>query len=365
MAARVLPLLSSFLFLSLAVLAVSAGSDFEDENPLRLVTDARFRGLERAIHGALGNALHVPAFTRFARTYGKTYASIAEIKHRFRIFVDSLQLIRSTNSKSLPYTLGINRFADMTWDEFRSHHLGASQNCSAAASAAGIPNTLKSTAVPERKDWREEGIVSPVKAQGHCGSCWTFSATGALEAAYAQATGNQILLSEQQLVDCAFNFDNNGCRGGLPSHAFEYIKYAGGLDTAESYPYTATNGVCRFRPEAVGVKVRASVNVTEGDEAELRYAVGVVRPVSVAFQVIPEFRLYKGGVFTTDSCKTGPMDVNHAVLAVGYGVEQGVPYWLVKNSWGQDWGLDGYFKMVMGKNMCGIATCASFPIIEV
>ncbi|RRT47643.1 hypothetical protein B296_00053600 [Ensete ventricosum] len=91
----------------------------------------------------------------------------------------------------------------------------------------------------------------------------------------------------------------------------------------------------------------------KGAEDELKHAVGVVRPVSVAFEVVNGFRLYKGGVYTSDTCGKTPMDVNHAVLAVGYGVEDGVPYWLIKNSWGEDWGVDGYFKMEMGKNMCG------------
>ncbi|XP_068659638.1 cysteine proteinase 2-like [Aristolochia californica] len=353
--------LCSFLFLCLAFLAARAASDFVDENPLQLVTD-QVHDLELTIRRTLGSGRRVFAFARFAQRYGKKYNSVAEIKKRFGIFVESLELIYSVNRKPLPYTLGINQFADMSWDEFQAHRLGASQNCSAAARTN---HRLREVVIPETKDWREDGIVSPVKAQGHCGSCWTFSATGALEAAYTQATGKEILLSEQQLVDCAFGFDNNGCRGGLPSHAFEYIKYNGGLDTEESYPYTASNGICRFKPEHVGIKVHASVNITEGDEEELKYAVGVVRPVSIAFQVIPEFRLYKGGVFTSTTCRNGPMDVNHAVLAVGYGVEKGVPYWIVKNSWGKEWGLDGYFKIEMGKNMCGVATCSSYPTINV
>ncbi|ONM55304.1 Cysteine proteinase 2 [Zea mays] len=200
-------------------------------------------------------------------------------------------------------------FADMSWEEFRATRLGAAQNCSATLTGNHRMRAA-AVALPETKDWREDGIVSPVKNQGHCGSCWTFSTTGALEAAYTQATGKPISLSEQQLIDCGFAFNNFGCNGGLPSQAFEYIKYNGGLDTEESYPYQGVNGICKFKNENVGVK-----------------------------------------------------DVNHAVLAVGYGVEDGVPYWLIKNSWGADWGDEGYFKMEMGKNMCGVATCASYPIV--
>lgn len=138
---------------------------------------------------------------------------------------------------------------------------------------------------------------------------WKFwnSTTGALEAAYTQQTGEAISLSEQQLVDCAGGFNNFGCNGGLPSQAFEYIKYNGGLDTEESYPYVGANGACHFRNKNVGVKIADSVNITEGSEDELKHAVGLIRPVSVAYQVIHDFRFYKSGVFTSENCGSGSM----------------------------------------------------------
>ncbi|XP_056860018.1 thiol protease aleurain-like [Raphanus sativus] len=132
-------------------------------------------------------------------------------------------------------------------------------------------------AVP--KDWGD-GIVSPVKEQGKCGSCWTFSTTGALEAAYHQAFGKGISLSEKQLVDCAGDFNNFGCNGGLPSQAFEYIKSNGGLDTEEAYPYTAKNGTCKYSAENVGVQVLDSVNITMGAEDELKHAIGLIGATS-------------------------------------------------------------------------------------
>lgn len=279
---------------------------------------------------------------------------------RFGYFVESLELIKSSKNKDLPYKLSLNEFADMSWEEFQHQKLGADQNCSATTKGS---HKLTDALLPPVKDWRDEDIVSPVKDQGSCGSCWTFSTTGALEAAYKQAFGKDISLSEQQLVDCAGAFNNFGCHGGLPSQAFEYIKYNGGLEPEGAYPYTGKDGVCKFSSENAAVKVLDSVNITLGAEDELKHAVALVRPVSIAFQVIHEFRLYKEGVFTSDHCGNTPMDVNHAVLAVGYGVENGIPYWLIKNSWGADWGDHGYFKMEMGKNMCGIATCASYPVV--
>ncbi|KAJ3677112.1 hypothetical protein LUZ60_002836 [Juncus effusus] len=353
--------MSRLLFLLLlagaCLLSSASGSpSFDESNPIRSVTD---RAHDELL-SVLGQTRHAVRFAKFAVRYGKKYESVEEIQKRFNIFVENVELIKSTNKKGLSYKLGINRFSDMSWEEFRAGRLGAAQNCSATQGNHKMTNEL----LPESKDWRKEGIVSPVKNQGSCGSCWTFSTTGALEAAYAQSTGKNISLSEQQLVDCGYGYNNFGCNGGLPSQAFQYIKYNGGLDTEEAYPYVGVDGVCHFSANDVGVKVADAVNITQNAEDELKHAVGLVRPVSVAFEVIDGFRSYTSGVYTSDHCGTGPMDVNHAVLAVGYGVEDGVPYWLIKNSWGADWGMDGYFKMEMGKNMCGVATCASYPIIE-
>ncbi|XP_039127656.1 cysteine proteinase 2-like [Dioscorea cayenensis subsp. rotundata] len=313
------------------------------------------------ILSTLGHTHDSITFARFAQRYGKRYESVEEINKRFGLFMDNLNIIRSTNKKGLSYKLGINKFTDMSWEEFRSNKLGAAQNCSATLKGN---HKLTDAPIPQTRDWRKEGIVSPVKDQGECGSCWTFSATGALEAAHCQATGKNITLSEQQLVDCAQAFNNNGCQGGLPSQAFQYVKYNGGLDTEKSYPYKETDGTCSYKSENIGVKVINTVNITMDAEDELKHAVGVVRPVSIAFEVVQSFMSYKSGVYSSDTCGSSPMDVNHAVLAVGYGVEKGVPYWLIKNSWGTEWGMDGYFKMELGKNMCGVATCASYPVVS-
>ncbi|KNA13820.1 hypothetical protein SOVF_113290 [Spinacia oleracea] len=337
----------------------SLSSTFTDDNPIRLASDG-LQAIESSVFSLLGNTRHALSFARFIHRHGKKYETAHEILTRFDIYRENLELIQSTNKKGLSYKLHVNQYADWTEEEFRRHRLGAAQNCSATFKGS---HKLSHAVAPAEKDWRAEGIVSPVKNQGHCGSCWTFSTTGALEAAYAQAFGKNISLSEQQLVDCAGTFNNFGCNGGLPSQAFEYVKYNGGLDTEEAYPYTGKDGECKFSAQNVGVQVHGSVNISLGAEEELKDAVAFVRPVSVAFEVVDGFKLYKEGVYTSTTCGSAPMDVNHAVLAVGYGIENGVPYWLIKNSWGEDWGDNGYFKMEMGKNMCGVATCASYPIV--
>ena len=273
------------------------------------------------------------------------------------------------NSKKLPYKLSADgAFGDLEWSEFQKNVLMAPQDCSATEGRQGF--TAVKDPLPLSWDWRDRGIISEVKNQGHCGSCWTFSTTGALEAHTALYRGiwRAPRLSEQQLIACAGNFDNHGCSGGLPSHAFEYIHHAGGLAREFSYPYEALDTNCKIQPgqnsSIVGATTIKSFNITEGDEESLMHHLVRKGPISIAFEVVDDFRLYKSGVYTSKTCKNGPKDVNHAVLVVGYGIEHGIPHWLIKNSWGTNWGEEGYFKMERGKNMCGIATCASFPIID-
>jgi len=201
-----------------------------------------------------------------------------------------------------------------------------------------------------------------------CGSCWTFSTTGAIEAHYALYKNKSYLFSEQELVDCAQAFNNHGCSGGLPSQAFEFIKYNGGIATEDEYPYKAEQSdSCSFNNSfPVLGHVKNSVNITQYDEDSLVAAVGLKGPVSVTFEVTGDFRLYKSGVYSTTKakCPGRPEDVNHAVLAVGYGdTEDNEKFWIIKNSWGESFGMDGYFLMERGSNMCGIATCNSWPVV--
>jgi len=298
-------------------------------------------------------------FEEFAVQYKKSYGS-SELARRRSFFQQSLDEISVINAQNTTWKAGINEYSDMSWEEFSHAYLiQEPQDCSATA----VGHKLTGKAIPDEVDWRTKGVVTPVKNQGQCGSCWTFSTTGAVESAHAIAHGDLPILSEQQLIDCAGAFDNNGCDGGLPSHAFQYIMYNGGLDTEQTYAYEAADGACRFVTGGVGAKLKNEVNITEGSESELTDAIANVGPVSIAYQVASDFKNYVSGVYSSTICKSGPMDVNHAVLAVGYGMEdQKTPYYLVKNSWGTSFGIDGYFKIIRGQNMCGVATCASYPV---
>lgn len=291
--------------------------------------------------------------------HAKSYDSAMQNELRRGIFEINARSVAMHNTKAdKKFTMELNEFADLTWDEFQSWYLGAPQQCSATES-----NGVEYGDVPAQKDWRADEAVSPVKNQGKCGSCWTFSTTGCLESHVKLKHGKFTILSEQNLLDCAQNFDNHGCNGGLPSHAFEFIKYNQGLDTEETYPYEAKEGKCKFNTHHVGVKVNQVMNITTRDEEELKAAVGSAGPVSIAFQVVSDFRFYKSGVYESTECHSGEKDVNHAVLAVGYGVEDGKNHWIVKNSWGTKWGMDGFFQIKRGVNMCGVADCASYPIV--
>jgi cathepsin H len=183
-----------------------------------------------------------------------------------KVFKATVSRIIAHNKKGLGWTMGINDFADVTWQQFKGLRLMAPQNCSATEYGLRVRGKV-GLSVPAFFDWREKGMVSPVKDQGNCGSCWTFSTVGAIESHWnILRRGKNDTFSEQQLVDCAQAFDNDGCEGGLPSHAFEYIRYAPGLQASQDYPYTAKDGQCQFNATKAKVFMpRGSFNITAGD----------------------------------------------------------------------------------------------------
>lgn len=292
--------------------------------------------------------------------HNKVY-NMKEYNDRLQIFTENKRKIDKHNEGNHSFTMRLNQFSDMTFGEFKKSFLWTEpQNCSATKGNFLSSNGPHADAI----DWRKKGnYVTNVKNQQGCGSCWTFSTTGCLESVTAIATGKLVPLSEQQLVDCAQDFNNHGCNGGLPSQAFEYIMYNKGLMTEDDYPYTAFEGDCKYEPERAVAFVKEVVNITAYDEMGMVDAVATHNPVSFAFEVTPDFMSYHQGVYTSTECHKTTDKVNHAVLAVGYGEENGTPFWIVKNSWGTGWGIDGYFLIERGKNMCGLAACSSFPVV--
>lgn len=311
----------------------------------------------------------------FKTKYNKTYADESEDNYRFKIFLGNKHLIAKHNqlhaNREKSYTLGLNKYADMTHKEFvrtmngyRPHLRRLDdQNTDLHIEEK---RSLEDVTLPKSVDWRQHGYVTSVKDQGHCGSCWAFSSTGALEGQHFRKTGNLISLSEQNLVDCSKRYGNMGCDGGLMANAFKYIRDNHGVDTENSYPYEAHDDKCRFKNRTVGADDRGSVDIEAGNEMQLVKAIAVKGPISVAIDASQEsFRLYDGGVYDEPMCGNSEENLDHGVLVVGYGTDPvHGDYYLVKNSWSESWGQSGFIKMARNKdNQCGIATSACYPVV--
>ncbi|XP_049451615.1 cathepsin L.1 [Epinephelus fuscoguttatus] len=302
--------------------------------------------------------------------FGRSYNSPSEEAQRKEIWLNNRRLVLVHNIMAdqgiKSYRLGMTYFADMENEEYRrliSQGCLGSFNTSLPRRGSTFFRLPEGTDLPNAVDWRDKGYVTDVKDQKQCGSCWAFSATGSLEGQNFRKTGKLVSLSEQQLVDCSGDYGNMGCMGGLMDNAFRYIIANGGIDTEDSYPYEAEDGQCRYNPDHIGAKCTGYVDVTPGDEDALKEAVATIGPVSVAIDAgHASFQLYESGIYDEPECSSS--DLDHGVLAVGYGTENGQDYWIVKNSWGLGWGDKGYIKMTRNKhNQCGIATASSYPLV--
>eukprot|EP01130_Rhizamoeba_saxonica_P000069 TRINITY_DN10093_c0_g1_i1.p1 TRINITY_DN10093_c0_g1~~TRINITY_DN10093_c0_g1_i1.p1 ORF type:complete len:323 (-),score=77.29 TRINITY_DN10093_c0_g1_i1:38-1006(-) len=299
------------------------------------------------------------SFGAYVSKHNKQYESEEEYSYRKHVYAANLELIEAHNRKNLGYTLGINQFADLTAQEFGYMYNTLQQRPSTLKNEVELFDLPTAATV----DWRTKGAVTPVKNQGQCGSCWAFSATGSMEGAYFLAGNSLTSLSEQNLVDCSTSEGNMGCNGGLMDYAFTYVIKNNGIDTESSYPYTATGpNSCKFQSSGVGATIKSYKDVQSGSESQLTSALSSVGPISVAIDAShSSFQFYSGGVYYEAACSSSQLD--HGVLAVGYGTESGSDYYIVKNSWGSSWGMSGYILMARNRsNNCGIATAASYPI---
>ena len=314
------------------------------------------------------------SFVSFQSRFKKIYPSETELQKRFQIFKENVITIFQHNlEKKENYTMGINQFTDMTSTEFEknvihSGFISTTESPSLRGKSKCSQYSYQQIKVPSSIDWRELGAVTPVKDQGQCGSCWSFSATGAMEGAWSIATGNLVSLSEEQLVDCSKRYGNLGCNGGLMDNAFQYA-IDNGMCVESDYPYTAStgsSGSCKSTCEPE-VTVKDCADVPANNQLALKEAVSF-GPVSIAIEADTRiFQSYSSGVITSSSCGT---DLDHGVLIVGYGTEPEtqIDYWLVKNSWSSTWGDEGYVKIERSDStndigICGIAAQPSFPIV--
>ena len=288
-------------------------------------------------------------FSAFEARYGKNYLA-SERAFRAKVFEYNMKWADKINAEGHSYKVGATVFADMTNTEFAT-----SKMCGCMLKPTMTkPATPIMEAALEEVDWREKGAVTPVKNQASCGSCWAFSATGALEGGNFVANGKLISVSEQQLVDC--DPKSNGCGGGLMTNAFEYVMKKG-LCTEEDYPYHAKDEDCKDDKCTAAIHIKGYEEVPQFDGKALKAAV-TKAPVSVAVEADSAvFQMYKSGVVDSTACGT---HLNHGVLAVGYAEN----YIIVKNSWGASWGDHGYIKIAQtkkGHGICGINMDASYP----
>ena len=302
-------------------------------------------------------------FVSFQERFNKRYSSEQELQSRFSIFQRNLFNIFEHNYKSkFNFTMGINQFTDLTPEEFKSQYVGGLKREVGSYGCKSFSST--GTNLPSSVDWRTQGAVTSVKDQGQCGSCWTFSSTGAIEGAWAIFKKQTVDLSEQQLVDCATGpaYGSHGCNGGQMEGAFKYVVEHGQC-ALSSYPYTGKDGTCKSCSSVAHISYCSDVK--PNDQISLKAAVAQ-QPVSIAIEADTRyFQSYSSGVLTSTSCGT---NLDHGVLIVGYGTENGQDYWLVKNSWGTTWGINGYIKIARSSStndpgICGIAMDPSFPTV--
>ncbi|XP_030043738.1 cathepsin K isoform X2 [Microcaecilia unicolor] len=296
------------------------------------------------------------------KTYNKQYNSKVDELQRRLIWEKKLKYITIHNLEfSLgkhTYELAMNHLGDMTSEEVMRTMTGLKVPPRSRLSNITDPDDREYNA-PDSIDYRKKGYVTPVRNQGSCGSCWAFSSVGALEGQLKKKTGKLVNLSPQNLVDCVTK--NDGCGGGYMTNAFEYVAENRGIDSEDAYPYVGEDQDCQYNPVGKAAKCKGYKEIKLGSEKALKSAVAKVGPIAVGIDAsLPSFQSYSKGVYYDPECSEE--DINHAVLVVGYGVQKGKKYWIVKNSWGEDWGNKGYILMAREKNnACGIANLASYP----
>jgi len=307
------------------------------------------------------NSNGVETFATWSTRFNQQYASTDEETMRSKVYAANVQFIDAHNKREAAgletYRMATNLFSGLTVDEWRAQYVNSKFNRTTPRNEVFLP-----AAPADEVDWRTKGAVTPVKNQGQCGSCWSFSTTGSTEGAWQIATGKLVSLSEQQLMDCSTAEGDHSCQGGLMDYGFEYIVKNGGIDTEADYPYKMANEACNSAKEkTIAAMIASHVDVPQNSDAQMAAAIAK-GPVSIAIEADQAgFQHYSSGVFS-GPCGT---KLDHGVLAVGYSETA----YIVKNSWGPSWGDAGYIQLARGGAVAAAGTCGmlmqpSYPIAK-
>jgi C1A family cysteine protease len=302
-------------------------------------------------------------FSEWKAAHGKQYSATEEA-FRAVVFAKNLERVQRHNAHGQDWSMGLNEFADLTSEEFAARYIGGYR--ADRKSVNEVDTSLLRVSpegLPASVDWTTKGAVTPVKNQGQCGSCWSFSTTGSIEGVTEIATGQLVSLSEQQLVDCSGKYGNMGCNGGMMDAAFKYVIAEGGLCSESAYPYRGADGICKA-DQCEKVATISSYKDVPADSDDAFMAAIAQQPVSIAIEADQlAFQFYSGGVLTG---RCGD-NLDHGVLAVGYGSLNGKDFYKVKISWGASWGEAGYVLLGRGSSFgkagqCGLLSQPSYPI---
>ena len=317
-----------------------------------------------ATYGKESNRNYLNEFDDYRDKYNKTYNE-SEYFKRLSIFISNKMRIKQHNEAGHSWNMSVNQFTDLTSEEFKNFIHFKGYNSTKFKENVQKKSCSPNFTLPSSFDWVKNGAVTKVKNQGQCGSCWTFSVTGAVEGAWFVKNKKLISLSEQEIVDCCnadYGFTGSGCNGGEMTDGFYYVQ-KNGLCKEHDYSYTAEDGKCKRNSCNKIVTISGYETVTPNNEEEMRRAL-FHQPLSIGIDASSNlFQFYSHGVYTTDC----GYDLDHGVLAVGWGVLNGTEYWRVKNSWGSDWGDNGYINIqrntVDKRGKCGIAMQPSYPVV--
>ncbi|XP_026323702.1 cathepsin L1-like [Hyposmocoma kahamanoa] len=290
-------------------------------------------------------------FSLYLKAYGKEYCDDQEYKLRQNFFENNWKIISDLN-KQHPHTkFGLNHMAD--WSDTERLKMNGFRGGLLLRKLFTLKRYVAQGNAPESLDWREKGLVTAIKDQGPCGSCYIFSAVGNIEGQYAKKYNKTISFSEQQVLDC--DKIDGGCNGGNPYNVFKYLAQEGGLEEENNYPYKGFQGRCSTDLSKIVVNITEGQILEVADEEALKDALYNYGPLSIALNF--ESRMlseYKGEIVDPNDCD--PKDgVNHALVLVGYGTENNKPFWIIKNSWSATWGEAGYLRLIRGKNACSVS----------